>query len=126
MQTLPPALFLVLLELTVGSFVCLYALDLRGDSSRNFVIFQGALYIIFALLTIGAMNTFASPAIMRGLGLDEGWLQAQGLLVLLFSALLIPWNILLWMDRQPRKGQRPTRAAALAVGANAGEVTAGA
>lgn len=114
MQTLPPALFLVLLELTVGSFVCLYALDLRGDSSRNFVIFQGALYIIFALLTIGAMNTFASPIIMRGLGLDEGWLNAQGLFVLLFSALLIPWNILLWMDRQPRKGQRPVRAAVAA------------
>jgi len=114
MQTLPPALFLVLLELTVGSFVCLYALDLRGDSSRNFVIFQGALYIIFALLTIGAMNSFASPAIMRGLGLDEGWLNAQGLFVLLFSALLIPWNILLWADRAPRKGQRPVRAADVA------------
>jgi len=119
MQTLPPALFLVLLELTVGSFVCLYALDLRGDSSRNFVIFQGALYIIFALLTIGAMNTFASPAIMRGLGLDEGWLNAQGLLVLLFSALLIPWNILLWIDRQPRKGQRSVRPAAAGASADA-------
>ncbi len=128
MQTLPPALFLVLLELTVGSFVCLYALDLRGDSSRNFVIFQGALYIIFALLTIGAMNAFASPAIMRGLGLDTTWLNAQGPFVLLFSALLIPWNILLWLDRQPRKGQRPARAtvAAISATASAGAATSAA
>ncbi|HLY30715.1 MAG TPA: hypothetical protein VKQ36_06780 [Ktedonobacterales bacterium] len=109
MQTLPPALFLVLLELTVGSFVCLYALDLRGDSSRNFVIFQGVLYVIFAALTLGAMNGFASPAIMRGLGLDTPWLDAQGPLVALFSALLLPWNVLLWLDRQPRKGQKQAR-----------------
>ncbi|GEM_PF-363042 len=109
MQTLPPALFIVLLELTVGSFVCLYALDLRGDSSRSFVIFQGVLYVIFAALTIGAMNAFASPAVMRGLGLDTPWLDAQGTLVLLFSALLLPWNVLLWLDRQPRKGQKPRR-----------------
>ena len=102
MQTLPLALFLVMLELTVGSFITLYALDLRGDSSRNFVIFQGVLYVIFAGLTLLAMNAFATPAIVSGYGLDESWLAAQGPLVLAFSALMIPWNVLLWLDRAPR------------------------
>jgi hypothetical protein len=119
MLSLPPALFLVLLELTVGSFISLYFLDIRGDTSRGFVLFQGILYLIFALLTLLAMNAFASPAIVHGRGLDESWLNAQGPLMIAFLLLMIPWNILLWLDRQPRavRGkaareaapQRPTR-----------------
>lgn len=102
MLSLPPALFLVLLELTVGSFVSLYFLDVRGDTSRGFVLFQGGLYLVFALLTLLAMNAFASPAVVHGRGLDEPWLAAQGPLVVVFLLLMIPWNVLLWLDRQPR------------------------
>ncbi|MEO7000711.1 MAG: hypothetical protein ABI068_02845, partial [Ktedonobacterales bacterium] len=102
MQALPFALFLVMLELAAGSFISLYVLDLRGDSSRNFLIFQGVLYVLFAGLTVLAMNAFASPANARGLGLDDAWLNAQGPLTLAFSALTIPWNLLLWLDRSPR------------------------
>jgi hypothetical protein len=106
MQVLPLALFLVLLELTAGSFICLWLLDVRGDSSRGFVIFQGALYMIFALLTLGAMNVFATPQIVQGYGLDAWWLGAQGPLTLAFFLAMIPWNILLWLDRAPRKGAK--------------------
>ena len=102
MLSLPPALFLVLLELTVGSFASLYLLDVRGDTSRGFVLFQGGLYLVFALLTLLAMNAFASPSVVHGRGLDEAWLGAQGPLVLAFLLLMIPWNVLLWLDRQPR------------------------
>ncbi len=102
MEILPLALFLVMLELTVGSFVSLYLLDLRGDTSRGFVVFQGVLYAVFALLTVLAMNAFAAPEIVHGFGLDESWLRAQGPLVVLFSLLLIPWNALLWSDKQAR------------------------
>jgi hypothetical protein len=102
MLSLPPALFLVLLELTVGSFASLYLLDVRGDTSRGFVLFQGGLYFVFAVLTLLAMNAFASPSVVHGRGLDESWLGAQGPLVLAFLLLMIPWNILLWLDRQPR------------------------
>ncbi|MGE5333505.1 MAG: hypothetical protein ACM3N4_02295 [Nitrososphaerota archaeon] len=114
MLSLPPALFLVLLELTVGSFVSLYFLDVRGGTSRGFVLFQGALYFIFALLTVLAMNAFASPAIVHGRGLDETWLNAQGPLVAAFLLLMIPWNVLLWFDRQPRpaRGKAAREAAA--------------
>lgn len=110
MQVLPLALFLVLLELTAGSFISLYLLDLRGDSSRNFIIFQGVLYALGALLTVGAMNVFASPQIVHGYGLDEVWLVGQGPLTLAILALMIPWNILLWLDKSPvAKGPQVAR-----------------
>lgn len=92
------AMFIVVLELTVGSFVTLYALDLRGDSSRGFILFQGGLYLLFALLTLLAMNAFATPELVSNIVLDGAWLRWQGPLVLTFSLLLIPWNVLLWLD----------------------------
>jgi len=110
MQVLPLALFLVLLELTAGSFISLYLLDLRGDSSRGFVIFQGVLYALVALLTIGAMNAFATPQITQGYGLDEPWLAAQGPLTVALLALMAPWNVLLWADRNAPKGKAAQQA----------------
>src|SRR6476660_650419 len=92
------AMFIVLLELTVGSFVTLYVLDVRGDSSRGFILFQGGLYLFFALLTLLAMNNFATPELVSNIVLDSAWLRWQGPLVLTFSLLMIPWNVLLWLD----------------------------
>jgi len=112
MQVLPLALFLVLLELTAGSFISLFLLDVRGDSSRNFIIFQGVLYALVALLTLGAMNAFATPQIVHGYGLDEPWLVAQGPLTLALLLLMLPWNVLLWLDKVPR-GKAPQHARSL-------------
>jgi hypothetical protein len=92
------AMFIVLLELTVGSFVTLFVLDVRGDSSRGFILFQGGLYLFFALLTLLAMNSFATPELVSNIVLDSAWLRWQGPLVLTFSLLMIPWNVLLWLD----------------------------
>lgn len=105
MQILPLALYLVLLELTVGSFVTLYLLDLRGDTSRGFVVFQGVLYVVFAGITILAMNAI-TPAHPQDYGLDPHWLAAQGPLVVAFTLLLLPWNVLLWADRQDRSKRK--------------------
>jgi hypothetical protein len=105
MQILPLALFLVLLELTIGSYVTLYLLDLRGDTSRGFVIFQGILYLVFAGITILAMNA-VTPARPGDYGLDPAWLRWQGPLVVAFSLLMIPWNVLLWRDKQVRAGAK--------------------
>ncbi|HLJ80150.1 MAG TPA: hypothetical protein VKT52_01610 [Ktedonobacterales bacterium] len=101
MQILPLALFLVLLELTIGSYVTIYVLDLRGDTSRGFVVFQGVLYLVFAGITILAMNA-VTPAHPSNYGLDASWLRWQGPLVVAFALLMIPWNVLLWRDKQPR------------------------
>ncbi|HEU5440836.1 MAG TPA: hypothetical protein VFU88_16240, partial [Ktedonobacterales bacterium] len=118
MQALPFALFIVMLELTVGSFVSLYLLDLRGDTSRGFVVFQGVLYLVFGGLTLLAMSNFASPSHPAAYGLDAGWLRAQGPLALVFTLLMLPWNVLLWRDRpagdakgaKAKKGQRESLA----------------
>lgn len=105
MQILPLALFLVLLELTIGSFVTLYLLDLRGDTSRSFVVFQGVLYVVFAGITILAMNA-VTPAHPRDYGLDPHWLAAQGPLVVAFTLLMLPWNVLLWAEKQDRSKRK--------------------
>jgi hypothetical protein len=100
MQALPPALFIVMLELTVGSFVSLAFLDFRGDTSRGFVKFQGILYLIFGVLTLLTMNAFAAPEQVRDYGLDAAWLRWQGPTVLAFTLLMVPWNVLLFSDRR--------------------------
>ncbi|MGH2487188.1 MAG: hypothetical protein ACRDHE_14360, partial [Ktedonobacterales bacterium] len=109
MQSLQFALFIVMLELTAGSFISLFLLDLRGDTTRGFVIFQGALYLGFAILALLAMNAFATPSLARGDGInvDSSWLNAQGPLVLAAIALLLVWNVLLWRDKQPRGAKKP-------------------
>ena len=110
MQILPLALFLVLLELTIGSFVTLYLLDLRGDTSRGFVVFQGVLYVVFAGITILAMNAI-TPVHPQDYGLDPHWLAAQGPLVVAFTLLMIPWNVLLWADKQDRSKRKKSELA---------------
>ena len=92
-----------MLELTVGAFVSLYLLDLLGGTTQGFLRFQGVLYLVFGILTLLAMNSFATPQIVRGTGLDESWLGVQGPLVLLFVVLMLPWNVLLWRSRKPDK-----------------------
>ncbi|HEV2404515.1 MAG TPA: hypothetical protein VGR88_03630 [Ktedonobacterales bacterium] len=113
MQALQFALFIVLLELTAGSFISLFLLDLRGDTTRGFVVFQGALYLGFAVLALLAMNAFATPELTRGDGLnvDGSWLDAQRPLLLAAIALLLVWNLLLWRDKQPRGAKKPRGAA---------------
>jgi hypothetical protein len=112
MQSLPPALFLVMLELTVGAFVSLFLLDLRGDTSRGYIVFQGVLYAVFAGLTCWAMQAFASYSLLCHVGLcrqdlDAGWLAWQAPLVVAFALLILPWNVLLWLSPAPvRKGAR--------------------
>ncbi|GAC1453840.1 MAG: hypothetical protein PVSMB4_14510 [Ktedonobacterales bacterium] len=130
MQTLPPALFLVMLELTVGAFFTLYLLDLRGDTSRGYVVFQGALYALFALLTYGAMQAFAARDLLCHIGLcrsdlDAGWLAWQQPLVLAFTLLIVPWNVLLWLAPAParrgsRRGATPAGAAETGAGSREG------
>jgi hypothetical protein len=44
------------------------------------------------------MNAFATPELVSNIVLDGAWLRWQGPLVLTFSLLLIPWNVLLWLD----------------------------
>ncbi|HEY7984429.1 MAG TPA: hypothetical protein VID73_09685 [Ktedonobacterales bacterium] len=111
MQSLPPALFLVMLELTIGAYVTLYLLDLRGGTSRGYIIFQGMLYLVFAALTYAALGAFASKDLLCHVGLcrqdlDATWLGWQQPLVIVFSLALALWNVLLWLDRSAPRQRR--------------------
>ena len=98
-----------MLELTAGSFISLFLLDLRGDTTRGFIVFQGALYLVFAALALAAMNAFATPSLARGDGInvDARWLDAQGPVLLIATLALLVWNVLLWSDKQPREAKKP-------------------
>lgn len=113
MQIFPLALFLVMLELTTGSFLSLFLLDIRGDTSRGFVVFQGVLYFVFAVITLLAMRA-VTPAHPSDYGLDSAWIRFQGPLLVAMTLLMIPWNIFLWRDRQ--SGAAAKRKSADAVG----------
>jgi hypothetical protein len=121
MQSLPPALFLVMLELTVGAFVTLYLLDLRGGTSRGYIVFQGVLYLVFAALSYGALGAFASKDLLCHVGLcrqdlDASWLGWQQPLFIAFALAMLVWNVLLWRDRSaPRKRRPPAEATGDAV-----------
>jgi hypothetical protein len=117
MQSLPPALFLVMLELTVGAYVTLYLLDRRGGTSRGYLVFQGALYLVFAALTYAALGAFASKDLLCHVGLcqqdlDAYWLGWQQPLVSAFALALLLWNVLLWLDRSAPRKRRPREDAA--------------
>ncbi len=106
MPTIPIAFYLVMLELSIGSFLVLFALDVRNDTSINFVRFQGVLYLfLFTLLTWGTLNGFASTALLRDsfkFNLDFRYLQWQSPLLLWFMLLQVPYNIVLLVAKQAR------------------------
>ncbi len=106
MPTIPIAFYLVMLELSIGSFLVLFALDVRNDTSINFVRFQGVLYLfLFTLLTWGTLNGFASTALLRDgfkFNLDFRYLQWQSPLLLWFMLLQVPYNVVLLVAKQAR------------------------
>ncbi len=104
MLSLPPALFLVLLGLTVG-LVCQ---PLRPGRARRYQprlrrLSGRALPHLCRADAARHERLCHARTSCESRGLDESWLGAQGPLVVAFSLLMIPWNALLWLDRQPRR-----------------------
>ncbi len=80
MLTIPIAFFIVMLELTIGSMLVLYALDVRNDSSLNFFRTQAAFVLLIGTtLTWGTMQGFARSSQLQSFGynLDFHWLRFQ-------------------------------------------------
>src|SRR5579875_1462956 len=100
-QTLPLVLFIVLSELTVGSFGLLYVLDVRNEVKRSFLVLYGILYLFLAALTLLFQQGFSSPALLDTFTqLDKAWIPYETPTLVLFLVLLIPYNIFLWMDKK--------------------------
>ena len=100
-QTLPLVLFIVLAELSIGAFTILFVLDWRSEVKRSFLILYGLIYIVLTGLTYLFQQSFSTPQLLNSFTqLDKGWTGHLALPLLLFLLLMLPYNLLLWLDKK--------------------------
>src|SRR2546421_4823829 len=104
-QTLPLVLFIVLSELSIGAFTILFVLDWRSEVKRSFLILYGLIYIVLTGLTYLFQQSFSTPQLLNSFTqLDKGWTGYLALPLLLFLLLMLPYNLLLWLDKKAGVG----------------------
>src|SRR6266704_1833224 len=100
-QTLPLVLFIVLAELSIGAFTILFVLDWRSEVKRSFLILYGLIYIVLTGLTYLFQQSFSTPELLDSFTqLDKAWTGHLALPLLLFLLLMLPYNLLLWLDKK--------------------------
>jgi DMSO reductase anchor subunit len=79
----------------------------RAGVTKGFLVFQGLLYLILALLTYWFGSVFATPAVFQEFKgfylqypLERSWLNYQLIPLLIFMGLLLVYNVLLWANRR--------------------------
>ena len=79
----------------------------RVGVTKGFLVFQGLLYLVLALLTYWFGSVFATPTVFQEVKgfyiqypLAQSWLTYQFLPLLIFMGLLLVYNVLLWFNRQ--------------------------
>ena len=98
--TLPLVLFIVMTEITIGSVSVLVLLDWRNEVKRGFLISYALIYLVLAYLTYLVQQNFATPQLLSLFPqLDQHWIGYQSLPLLLFFLLMIPYSLLLLIDR---------------------------
>ncbi len=119
MQTIPIAFYLVMIELAIGSFVMLVALDARGGTTVNFLRTQTAIYLLlFTLIAWATLQAFDTARHLRadGYHLDFTWLARQEPAVLWFMLLQIAYLVLLVVSKDWRVGRLVVGGLACALG----------
>src|SRR5947209_1227678 len=100
-QTLPLVLFIVLAELSIGAFTILFVLDWRSEVKRSFLILYGLIYIVLTGLTYLFQQSFSAPELLNSFAqLDKAWTGHLALPLVLFLLLMLPYNLLLWLDKK--------------------------
>src|SRR6266571_1809473 len=100
-QTLPLVLFIVLAELSIGAFTILFVLDWRSEVKRSFLVLYGLIYIALTGLTYLFQQSFSAPELLNSFTqLDKAWTGHLALPLLLFLLLMLPYNLLLWLDKK--------------------------
>src|SRR5437660_11631935 len=101
MLTLPLMLFIVLIELCVWQFAVMYLLDWRHSVKRSFLILYAFIYLLLTGLTYLFQQGFSSPELLNTFRLvDHSWTAYLSLPLLLFMLLMIPYTILLVLDKK--------------------------
>ncbi len=99
--TLPLVLFIVMTELSIGSFAVLVLLDWRNEVKRGFLVSYALIYLALTGLTYLLQQNFSTPQLLNTFGqLDSAWTPYLALPLFLFFLLMIPYNLFLWADRK--------------------------
>ena len=99
--TLPMMLFIVMAELSVGAFAVLFLLDWRNMVKRNFLVTYAIIYVLFTGLTVLFQLNFSNQELLNTFTLlDKAWTDYLTPFLLLFLVLMVPYTILLLMDKK--------------------------
>lgn len=99
--TLPLILFILMTEVSIGSFTVLVLLDWRNEVKRGFLVSYALIYLGLTGLTYLFQQNFATPDLLNTFPhLDKAWTGYQMLPLLLFMLFMLPYNLLLWIDRK--------------------------
>ncbi|HEU5230081.1 MAG TPA: hypothetical protein VFU49_19835 [Ktedonobacteraceae bacterium] len=117
LQTLPLVLFIVMVEVSVGSISVLVLLDWRNEVKRGFLVSYALIYLGLSGLTYLTQQNFASPELLNTYTqLDKAWTGYQSLPLLLFFLLMIPYSLFLLLDKSAGVDGREAQAKAQAEG----------
>lgn len=101
LQTLPLVLYIIMVELTIGSVAVLVFLDWRNEVKRGFLVSYAFIYLALAGLTYLFQQNFATQSLLDTyIQLDKNWTGAQTLPLLLFFLLMIPYTLFLLLDKK--------------------------
>ena len=99
--TLPLMLFIVMAELSIGAFAVLFLLDWRNMVKRNFMVTYAIIYVLFTGLTVLFQLNFSNQELLNTFTLlDKAWTDYLTPFLLLFLVLMVPYTILLLMDKK--------------------------
>jgi DMSO reductase anchor subunit len=99
--TLPLVLFILMAELSIGAFAVLYLLDWRNMVKRNFLVLYAIIYVLFTGLTVLFQLNFSNQELLNTFTLlDKSWTAYLTPFLLLFLVLMVPYTILLLMDKK--------------------------
>jgi DMSO reductase anchor subunit len=99
--TLPLMLFIVMAELSIGAFAVLFLLDWRNMVKRNFLVTYAIIYVLFTGLTVLFQLNFSNQELLNTFTLlDKAWTAYLTPFLLLFLVLMVPYTILLLMDKK--------------------------
>jgi DMSO reductase anchor subunit len=122
LQILPLVLFIVMTEVSIGSVSVLVFLDWRNEVKRGFLVSYALIYLGLTGLTYLFQQNFATPELLNTYTqIDKAWTSYQGLPLLLFFLLMIPYSLFLLIDKKAGVDGKVERAKAEAEAAEKGE-----
>src|SRR5436853_944370 len=99
--TLPLILFIIMAEVSIGAFTVLVLHDWRNEVNRGFLVSYALIYLGLTGLTYLFQQNFATPDLLNTFPqLDKAWTGYQTVPLLLFLLFMLPYNLLLWLDRK--------------------------